>query len=460
MKPILQKLSLFTFLSIFTFSSFGQAENALDFDGTNDVVTAPNASVQIANSTTGMSISCWVYAKNTAPSFPDFDGILGFRDNATCDFYLLQLSGTTLEGRFRNSLGTNYDVSITGFQTNTWQHLVMTYDGSTLKGYLNGSLIQSQTASGSITSAVSSFTVGNLIFGTTNFNLNGQVDEAALWKKALTSAEINCMYKYGHDTSDTDLKLYYKFNQGIANGGNATIASITDSKGNINATLSGFTLNGSFSNFVSGVVQSGQQTSFICKGDSLLFGGVYLKDAGVYTGSVSTVEGCDSIVNLTLGLDSVNTMVTTLSDTSFQADLAGAAYQWIDCATNQPIAGATNQIFVATQNGSYACQITDTVCTGTSNCVTVSNISIFENEQSIAFHLYPNPAKDKLTFDFEKAGQDVDIKVLDYSGRIVEQFFFKATQSETLSLNLQASVYLIQVQTKDGTRTEKLVIQD
>lgn len=48
----------------------------------------------------------------------------------------------------------------------------------------------------------------------------------------------------------------------------------------------------------------------------------------------------------------------TQSGNTLTAVEAGASYQWINCATNQPIAGATGQSFTPVSSGSYAVQIT------------------------------------------------------------------------------------------------------
>src|SRR5690606_8481511 len=86
-------------LLVFSFAASSQGSNSLAFDGSNDVAIVPNASAQIANSPGGMSISCWVYATNPAPNYPNFDGIVGFRNDVSCDFYLLHLTTTSVEAR-------------------------------------------------------------------------------------------------------------------------------------------------------------------------------------------------------------------------------------------------------------------------------------------------------------------------------------------------------------------------
>ena len=73
------------------------------------------------------------------------------------------------------------------------------------------------------------------------------------------------------------------------------------------------------------------------------------------------------------------------------------SYQWLNCATNfSPIVGATNQSFTAITNGNYAVQITQGSCTGISECTTISNVSLLEeNEKEVM--IFPNPSNDIIT---------------------------------------------------------------
>ncbi|HRZ41484.1 MAG TPA: hypothetical protein P5228_02145 [Bacteroidales bacterium] len=229
------------------------AQNALDFDGTDDHVLVANASGFVSGAS-GISLSMWVYPVNTASAWPDFDGFGGFRNDSNCDFYLCQLSSTGVEARFRNSSGTAFDITTSTLVLNTWQHFVLTYNGSALSLYRNGILLTSNPASGSISNTAVTMYLGKLVYSANNFNYQGKIDEVSLWSKALSASEVSGLYSGVINTTDANLKLYYKFDQGVASGSNTGITTLNDTKGNANGTLMNFALTGNTSNWVGGVL--------------------------------------------------------------------------------------------------------------------------------------------------------------------------------------------------------------
>ncbi len=443
-----------------TFSvAFSQSGNSLYFDGVNDVVNIPGASVHIANSSSGMSLSCWVYATNTSPSYPNFDGIAGFRNEATCDFYLLQLSATEIEARFRNSTGTNYDAKIVGFATNTWQHLVMTYDGTSLKAYLNGTQAASVPASGSISSTSEVMYLGKLPFLPNDFYLGGKLDEVALWNKALTASEISCMYNYGHDNSSANLKLYYNFDQGTANGVNTSITKLVDSKGNINGFINGFTLSGTSSNFVPGVVQAGSFATSICKGDSIGFGSSYYSKAGTYSVKIPVSGGCDSISKMVLTVDSVDNGITAISNgATLQANATAATYQWINCGTKQALPNGNQRTYIPITKGQFAVVVTQNGCSDTSACIN-STVGLTENQLPFV-SVFPNPTKGKFTLS---QGLDFDggqLEIINVAGVRVGSIPVSPQPETQIAVNLPAGVYMVNFYRMDGKRgAYRLVIE-
>lgn len=449
---------LFTCILIFSCNLQAQADNSLSFDGFDDVVTVPAASGQIASSGKGFSLSCWVYATNPSPSYPNFDGIVGFRNEVDCDFYLLHLSTNTVEARLRNSAGSVFTTNITGFQINTWQHLVLTYDGSSLTAYLNGSQASSISASGNITASTEDLYLGRLSYQSTQFQLGGKLDEVALWDKSLSSTEINCMYKYGHSDDATGLKLYYKSNQGVATGNNTSINLLTDSKGSIDGNLSGFAMSGSSSNFVNGVVQHGSSSATICKGDSLLFGNQYLSAAGLYSRSIS-VGSCDSVVQLSLSIDSVDNGIVKLNDSTLQAHLPVGNYQWIDCQTGQAIFGEKGRSYSPSVSGMYAVVVSNGPCSDTSACVSIGTTDLFENSTP-AMSVYPNPNHTGVySLDFGTAVEYTEIRLSDASGRLIGQQHYRGIRKAELKAPAKPGVYILSIEIGNSRFVRRLVVR-
>ncbi|HIP31638.1 MAG TPA: hypothetical protein EYG86_02635, partial [Crocinitomicaceae bacterium] len=146
----------------------------------------------------------------------------------------------------------------------------------------------------------------------------------------------------------------------------------------------------------------------ICQGDSALIFGNYHTTAGIYYDSLTTVNGCDSILSQTLNVSPIHN-VNLGNDTSFciggtltlDAGAGANSYLWQNNLTapyqNQTLAvNATGTYFVATTLG--ACTTSDTILV-TVNPVVTNSITdavvcqgdsalIFGNYQSIASTYY------------------------------------------------------------------------
>jgi hypothetical protein len=70
----------------------------------------------------------------------------------------------------------------------TWTHLAMTYDGATLKIYVNGTLATSTPQSGTMTASTNALQIG----GDTTYGqyFKGLIDEVRVYNIALTQAQI------------------------------------------------------------------------------------------------------------------------------------------------------------------------------------------------------------------------------------------------------------------------------
>ena len=297
-------------LAFFAGTQFSIAQNALDFDGIGDRGVATNASALITNG--NLSMAMWVYPTNPAAGWPDFDGMGGFRNESNCDFYLLQLNSTTLEARIRTNNGNATTIAYSGLQLNAWNHFVLTYDGSMLRLYHNGMPADSTGASGTITLGNVPFYIGTVPFQTTDFDLDGRLDDVCLWNRALSASDVSAWYNACEpDVNDPGLQLCYKFNQGVAGGNNSGITSAIDSKGNINATLSGLGLTGTTSNFIAygnpslTVVVDSASCNYTSPSGNDIW-----DSTGVYNDTLTNAAGCDSIVQVDLTIIPLGSTIT------------------------------------------------------------------------------------------------------------------------------------------------------
>lgn len=418
MKKIYTGLSL---LLLVAGTSIQAQNNALSFDGVNDNVIVADASSLIAGSG-AISLTAWVYPTNPAPSFPNFDGFAGFRNNVDADFYLLQYSPTQIEARFRGSSGTVHNLSSSVLTLNTWTHLAFTYDGSYIRLYKNGIIADSLPANDFITLTTEDFYIGDMLFGSTHYYLQGKVDEVSLWNRALQPAELTCMHINGIDTSTAvGLQLYYKFNQGTANGNNVSQTSLIDAAGNMNGVLSGFALTGSASNFVDGAALVSSSVDFKCPDVAYNWNGTILTSSGIYSDTLQNVNGCDSIIQLTLFNLSVDTSVTQ-NGAVLSANHVGTYYQWLDCNNGfAPIPGATNKTFTATANGSYAVEVLQSGCFDTSGCRTVTNVGWNDLTAGTEIQVFPNTSSSTIHIQIKNAGGTYRLLMMDISGRMIAE---------------------------------------
>ncbi|MCP3967981.1 MAG: hypothetical protein GY750_18220 [Lentisphaerae bacterium] len=89
----------------------------------------------------------------------------------------------------------NYYYSTPGAVPNKWAHLAVTYDGSTVRYYVNGGVVFSIPASGNLSSTHNPWLIGASANGQKFFK--GLIDEVYIWNKALDPVEIKRLYNDG-----------------------------------------------------------------------------------------------------------------------------------------------------------------------------------------------------------------------------------------------------------------------
>lgn len=192
----------------------GLIGNGADFGSPNSSKSLSAASnLGVDQSASAVSISLWVrMGAEISSGEQDFayladnnanvDLLIGYAYNGGARELLFQ--------RSRNGLGTVSALASATLGTSAWRHIVLTYDLSTITGYLDGSSVATLSASGVGNSGMAvKFALGNN--GASGNYAGAKVDEVGVWSRVLTSAEVTQLYNGGAG-------LQYPFPQSLSLG--------------------------------------------------------------------------------------------------------------------------------------------------------------------------------------------------------------------------------------------------
>jgi hypothetical protein len=163
--------------------------NAASFDGVDDEFTITHNSNYNAGTTGALSVSAWVYV-NTAT---DYRVVVCKDDSNTTREWLITYDYLTSKFRFHiwNSSGGLTNVqSATTYPLSTWFHVVQTWDGTNLKGYVNGAEVA--TVAASITPRTTSLDVK--IGDNTNNQMDGYIQNVRIYNRALSATEVATLF--------------------------------------------------------------------------------------------------------------------------------------------------------------------------------------------------------------------------------------------------------------------------
>ncbi len=304
------------------FSQF--SGNALDFDGTDDMVVISSVPSFVSTmGTSDFTIEACVNPRGSA-----FQRIFFSQASAT-NFVSLGPSTGNVIYFYVVINGTTYSVATTTSITqNAWTHVAARWTAATLtpQVFFNG-VVQPTVAGGGSSSGTNGLTViGSRPGGAQYFN--GMLDEVRLWSEARTQCEITNNINNSVTGVQSNLVMNFDFNQGVAAGNNTVVTTLPDNSGNsYNGALTNFTLTAATSNWVtSGATVTSQgnplggsmttQTASQCSGGSYTF-----PDGSVQSNITSTIvqvstltaqNGCDSIITTTVNVNPVYALDDTV----------------------------------------------------------------------------------------------------------------------------------------------------
>jgi len=339
-----------------TADQFGNSSSAYNFDYTgysngslDDMIYVPHDN---GLNSQQLSVSCWF--KPTAWSYPGNPGSSAvFKrtengyDNPPGEFWYIVFNddGKLVAGLISDSQGNSPVESPTGAITlGNWCHAVLTYDGGVEKLYLNGNLIDQVSGSNLLSTQGTSGLSFGVSYQANGYwrPFNGDIDESAVWNRALTEQEITDLYN-----------------------SNSCPNPIT-------ATI---TPNGNTTFCAGGFVQLTAST-----GDSYLWSNgettqtITATQAGQYTVTVTNNDGCSDVsdpVTVTVN-PTPNSGVTVGGATTFcsggsvtlTSQASSGSYLWSN--------GETTQSITVNQTGNYSVTVTENGCSATSGSTAVT----------------------------------------------------------------------------------------
>lgn len=190
----------------------GKFGNALSFDG-NDYVSVPDSPFLTCHN---LTVEAWIKG-NSFTSNPvivsKVEGTAGNQPGWKGFYLQIWNSKVTLAID-----GNVWFSGSTSLLPNIWYQVAGTYDGTTMKVYLNGALDGTYTSSSGISDTAAAVTIGN--FSLYNRFMDGSIDEVRIWSSVLTADQLDDMLP-PIVTSENDGDIYL-LNQTVTTSSDAT----------------------------------------------------------------------------------------------------------------------------------------------------------------------------------------------------------------------------------------------
>ena len=187
----------------------GKIGQAFDFDGLQDYIVAPSF-----NLVGGMTIAAWVNLRSFG-SGTDEDNLIrkGISYGNTYGSWLFNIKDRKLFftprdiSAYSPCIGSNNCVlGSTVLNPNTWYFIAATYDGSTMRVYLNGKPDGSKASGQGIAQSNNPIYIGGKPGGGSDM-LDGLIDDLRIYSRALSDFEIEQLYSFLSSNTTFPLSL-------------------------------------------------------------------------------------------------------------------------------------------------------------------------------------------------------------------------------------------------------------
>jgi len=412
--------------------------DAFDFDGNNDYVDVTGIS-----SDNTWSVSVWVNADNLDATSKIFD----------CSTGRTAFEYQTAQGGWLYYDTTYRAVGITEKFLDTWQHWVITQNGTDLEIYQNGSSIYSTTSAGK--SLGGTCVLGGRYTGADYFD--GTLDEIGIWDKQLSEAEIIELYNSGMGQRPIDTFT-------LENVGTLPLHELTfyanDTAGNVGSNSTSWEYRGFITNqtFESPVLETSTSnyTLDLILGTNTSFsvGSLFVNGTEQSTGSFTTVGNNVSLTSL-ITVPSITTgSVSELFDVYWNLTLAdtisGTTYNNLSSTQQQNV---TELMFNFCGNGGATTPVLNFTMMDE-----ITNVEINATANATTFEatFLLGASADSLTKTFSFSNQSVDISQFDFCVNSEDDVIYTDMQSEYSAIGYTDKNYYLVGATLNGTATNEI----
>lgn len=216
----------------------------------------------------------------------------------------------------------------------------------------------------------------------------------------------------------------------------------------------------------------------VCKGDSIKLNAgsfskyywntgkttqsVFAKTQGKFKVTVEDNKGCkgsDSAMVTVNALPSINLGkdTTLCNGDSIKLDAGSfSVYKWSNSKTTRAITVKTQASYSVEVTNSNGCKNSDAIFVAFKNCSGNVGIMSLKNVK-----VFPNPAIDILTIEFNNSGEIADVSIQDLSGKILfkKTVFVKGFVSEQINIKgFDRGCHIVDIKTEEGSFSGKVLL--
>ena len=183
-------------------------------------------------------------------------------------------------------------------------------------------------------------------------------------------------------------------------------------------------------------------------------GTTYLSSTTLPLDTLLNIHGCDSVVNLDLTVQSVDTSVTVISPTII-SNAIGATYEWFECDSPSVVLGSSPS-YSASANGTYAVAVTQGGCVDTSACIPIVIVGRTSASHIESFTLYPVPTAEFLMVETED-NIPYAFSILNSLGKVIQQGTSTTSTTRIGVGDLPAGIYSIRIEKPNASASHLFI---